>query len=73
MIIYLFEEVDNHEELVLHFPDSPGSFIACCGASFHEYEVYLPDEDQAIADFCPRCAEAWIEAKTTNTNNWRFS
>lgn len=70
--LYLFEDPDNTDDMVLHMPVDPGAMTAVCGRDFYEEELYLPDPDQAIADFCPVCAEAWIEAKTTNTNNWRI-
>jgi hypothetical protein len=70
--LYLLEDSDNTDDLVLHMPVSPGSLTTACGYIYTEEDIYLPDPDQAIADFCSSCAEFWIEAKTTNVlNNWR--
>lgn len=71
-IIYLFEG-DDFEYLVLHFPTEPGSMTAMCGLTFDEEQMYLPDADQRLSDFCPECQNGWVEYKTTNKHNWRPS
>lgn len=71
--IYLFEDPDEYDSLVLHMPTEPGSMISVCGVAFGDDDLYLPDTDQAIADFCPQCQPAWVEARTSNINEWRFT
>lgn len=70
--VYAFDTDETDGSLVLHFPEEPGSFFSACGLHFTPDHLYDPDPDQAIADFCEVCANAWIEAKTTNVRNWRM-
>lgn len=70
--LYVFEDSDLTDDLVLHMPDSPGSSIAVCGRVCSEEETYLPDPDESISSFCPECQPAWVDFKTTNPHNWRF-
>lgn len=68
--LFLFEDPTEPDNLVLHFPADHETHWSVCGRQFTDADLYLPDDDQTITDFCPECVDAWIESRTTNKNGW---